>query len=70
MPRPLRTLDMVDLSGYGHPRSDGRLDSLSAGVTAPIDLPWGKIAGLVDEAMTRMTDDAGFTGAPAASGHA
>jgi hypothetical protein len=62
LPRPLRTLDTVDLSDYGRPRQLSRLDNLSAGITTPLDLPEAKIAELVNEAMTRMTEDAGFRG--------
>jgi hypothetical protein len=63
MPRPLRTLDMIDLSDYGRPRQHGRLDSLSAGVTTRLLLPETKIVELVAKAMTWMTEDADFTGA-------
>jgi hypothetical protein len=62
-PRPLHILDMVDLSAYGRPREHHRLDSVSAGVTTPADVPESRIAELVVEAMTRMTEDSGFTGA-------
>jgi hypothetical protein len=60
-PRPLRTLDMIDLSDFGQPRRN-HLDVLSVGITAPLGLPGSKITALVSDVMTRMADDFGFTG--------
>jgi len=59
--RTLRTLDMIDLTRYGQPRQQ-HLGDLSIGITTPLGLPKGRIAGLVDDAMLRMTEDFGFTG--------
>jgi len=64
-PRSLRLLDMIDLSDYGQPRGD-RLDSLAVGVTVPVGLPDGRITALVNDGMTRMAEDSGFTGIHAA----
>jgi hypothetical protein len=60
-PRPRRTLDMVDLSDFGHPRRDPHGD-MSVGVTAPLGLAEGEITEVVANALIRMTEDFGFTG--------
>jgi hypothetical protein len=58
--RTVRPIDMVDLSGFGAPRS-GHARDLSAGVTTPLGLPTAQILSLVAEALDRMTTDAGFS---------
>ena len=60
--RALRTFDLVDLSYYGKPRTTHHPD-LSVGITIPLGLPWPQITPLVHEALARMTEDFGFTGA-------
>ena len=62
-PRPLRTFDLVDLSYYGKPRKIHYTD-LSVGVTTPLGLSLEQITTLVHDALARMTEDFGFTGAP------
>lgn len=57
--RPLRTLEMVDLSDYGQPCKDPPGD-LSVAVTAPLGLPLTRIAALTSDAMDRLTEDFGF----------
>jgi hypothetical protein len=64
-PRPLRTFDLVDLSYYGKPRTTHYTD-LSVGLTIPLGLPLEQITTLVHDALARMTEDFGFTGAPSA----
>jgi hypothetical protein len=64
-PRILRTFDLVDLSYYGKPRKTPYTD-LSVGVTTPLGLPLEQITTLVHDALARMTEDFGFTGAPSA----
>jgi hypothetical protein len=64
-PRILRTFDLVDLSYYGKPRNTHYTD-LSVGVTTPLGLPLEQITTLVHDALARMTEDFGFTGAPSA----
>ena len=61
-PRPLRTFDLVDLSYYGKPRKTHYTD-LSVGITTPLGLPLEQITTLVHDALARMTEDFGFTGA-------
>ena len=61
-PRPLSTFDLVDLSYYGRPRATHHPD-LSVGITVPLGLPREQITPLVHEALARMTEDFGFTGA-------
>ncbi len=58
-PQPRRTLDMVDLSDFGHPRSDPHGD-LSVGVTAPLGLAEDEIIAIVTNVLIRMTEDFGF----------
>jgi hypothetical protein len=64
-PRILRTFDLVDLSYYGKPRNTHYTD-LSVGVTTPLGLPLEQITTLVHDALARMTEDFGFTGASSA----
>ena len=64
-PRPLRTFDLVDLSYYGKPRKTHYTD-LSVGITTPLGLPLEQITTFVHDALARMTEDFGFTGAPSA----
>jgi hypothetical protein len=59
----LRTLDMVDLSSLGSPRTSRPRD-LSIGVTTPLSLPPTKIVTVLEEALLRMVDDAGFVTSP------
>jgi hypothetical protein len=59
--RPLRTLDMIDLSSFGQPRRDPPGD-LSVGVTAPVGLPETRVTALVSDALARMSKDFGFIG--------
>jgi hypothetical protein len=61
-PRTLRTFDLVDLSYYGKPRKTHYTD-LSVGITTPLGLPLEQITALVHDALARMTEDFGFTGA-------
>ena len=61
-PRPLRTFDLIDLSYYGKPRKTHYTD-LSVGVTTPLGLPLEQITTLAHDALARMTEDFGFTGA-------
>lgn len=61
-PRPLRTFDLIDLSYYGKPRTTHHPD-LSVGITIPLGLPREQVTLLVHEALARMTEDFGFTGA-------
>jgi len=61
-PRTLSTFDLVDLSYYGRPRTTHHPD-LSVGITVPLGLPREQITPLVHEALARMTEDFGFTGA-------
>lgn len=61
-PHPLRTFDLVDLSYYGRPRTTYDPD-LSVGITIPLGLPEEQITTLVHDALARMTEDFGFTGA-------
>jgi hypothetical protein len=61
-PRPLCTFDLVDLSYYGKPRTTHHSD-LSVGITIPLGLPAEQITTLAYEALARMTEDFGFTGA-------
>ena len=61
-PRALRTFDLVDLSYYGKARTTHYPD-LSVGITTPLGLPGEQITVLVYDALARMTEDFGFTGA-------
>jgi hypothetical protein len=61
-PHPLSTFNLVDLSYYGRPRTTHHPD-LSVGITVPLGLPRKQITPLVHEALARMTEDFGFTGA-------
>ena len=63
--RVLRTLDLVDLSVFGRTRRT-QLGDLSVGVTAPLGLSAEEIGSLVRQALIRMAEDFGFTGAEAA----
>lgn len=58
--RTVRPIDMVDLSRFGTPRS-GHARDLSAGITTPLGLPKAQILTLIEEALNRMTTDAGFS---------
>jgi hypothetical protein len=59
----LRTLDMVDLSSLGSPRTS-RPGDLSIGVTTPLSLPPTEIVTVLEEAILRMVEDAGFVTHP------
>jgi hypothetical protein len=59
----LRTLDMVDLSALGSPRTSRPRD-LSIGVTTPLSLPPTEIVSVLKEALVRMVEDAGFVTPP------
>jgi hypothetical protein len=65
--RTVRTLDMVDLSGLGAPRST-QIRGLSVAVTTPLGLPVPKITSVVNDAMIRMAEDFGFTTTTTAAG--
>jgi hypothetical protein len=60
--RVLRTEDLVDLSVFGRTRKR-QLGDLSVGVTAPLGLDAGEIGSVVRQALKRMAEDFGFTGA-------
>lgn len=60
--RVLRTQDLVDLSVFGRTRKS-QLPDLSVGVTAPLGLDAGEIGTVVRQALKRMAEDFGFTGA-------
>lgn len=57
--RTIRTLDMIDLSSLGSPRTS-QIRDLSAAVTTPVGLPHAEIERLIDQALERMATDFGF----------
>jgi hypothetical protein len=59
----MRTIDMVDLSALGSPRTSRPRD-LSIGVTTPLSLPPTEIVTVLEEAILRMVEDAGFVTPP------
>jgi hypothetical protein len=61
-PRPRQTLAMIDLSDYGQPRAS-QLRDLAVGIIAPLGLADSEMRQLAGQAMARMTEDSGFTGA-------
>ncbi|MCS7481548.1 hypothetical protein ACFFQW_25335 [Umezawaea endophytica] len=60
--RPMTILDMVDLSEFGEPRTI-RSGPLAVGVTTPVGLPLDEVRTHAGEAVRRMAETYGFTGA-------
>jgi hypothetical protein len=58
-PRPRQTLEMIDLSEYGQPRTS-QVRELAVGMVAPLGLADTERWQLVGQALSRMTEDSGF----------
>jgi Alpha/beta hydrolase family len=63
--RTLRTLDMIDLSVFGHTRR-AQISDLAVGITAPLGLSAEETDVLARKAINRMAEDYAFTNADAA----